>query len=87
MSTGLDLAFLYFPGAIKVTNLSGPGEWEMIPPTVIVGDGQIRPGDLLLLRAIFQAFHNGVFNVVSERYRKVSPDPERSLTGFSCWAL
>lgn len=32
VSTGLDLAFLYLPGAIKVTNLSGPGEWEVISP-------------------------------------------------------
>lgn len=38
--------------------------------------------DLPLLRAIFQAFRSGVFIVVSERCRKVSPDFEKSLTSL-----
>lgn len=89
LSTGLALAFLYFPGAIKVTNLSDPGEMGSNPtlPRPWVTARLVRLADLPLLRSIFQAFHNGVFNTVSERCRKVSPDPERSLDGFSRWAM
>lgn len=89
VSTGLALAFLYFPGAIKVTNLSDPGEMgsdsTLLQPWEVAR--LVRPADLPLLRAIFRAFRNRVFNAVSERCRKVSPDPERSLTGFSRWAM
>lgn len=83
--TGQALAFLYFPGQSHKSVRSW-GYGNEFHPTVAMGGGQVRCAVLPPLRAMFQAFHNEVFNSVTQRYRKVSPDPERSLTIFSLWA-